>query len=262
MDRAIAVRNLSKCFPNSRGQANALRAALEQAALKPLTRRTSGDAPVKQLRWALNDISFEIPRGECVALVGHNGAGKSVLLRVLARVIRPTCGEADLQGSVGAMLDIGVGFNRDLTGRENVFLQGAILGIRKRDLERKFQEIADFSGIGDLMEQPLKSFSNGTQVRLAFAIAVQLEPEILLMDEVLAVADEEFIGTCVRKLTDFKREGRTILLASHDMTLLNQLCSRALWFEQGKLICDGPMAEISTRYHAHHDGIAPTLSRS
>ena len=262
MNNAITVRNLSKCFPVNRGQANALRAALERAALMPLTRVAGRDTPVQPFRWALNDISFDVPRGECVAIVGHNGAGKSVLLRVLSRVIRPTCGEADLYGSVGAMLDIGVGFNRDLTGRENVYLQGAILGIKKRDLELKFQEIVTFSGIGDLIEQPLKSFSNGTQVRLAFAIAVQLEPEILLMDEVLAVADEEFVGSCVRKLNHLKREGRTILLASHDISLLSQLCTRALWFEQGKLICDGPMAEIATRYHAHHHGTEPMSSCS
>jgi lipopolysaccharide transport system ATP-binding protein len=257
MSKAIAVRNLSKCFPANRGQAHALRAALQQAALMPLTGGMSRTTPVRELRWALNDITFEITRGESVALVGRNGAGKSVLLRLLSRVIRPTSGEADLYGNVGAMLDIGVGFDRELTGRENVFLQGAILGIRKRELGLKYDEIVAFSGIGDLMEQPLKSFSNGTQVRLAFAIAVQLEPEILLMDEVLAVADEEFVGSCVRKLTDLKAEGRTILLASHDMTLLSRLCSRALWFEQGKLVCDGPMAEVATRYHAHHHGGLP-----
>ncbi len=258
MDNVIAVRNISKCFPVNRGQAHALRAALEKAALSPLTRSHNRSETAQQFRWALDNISFEIKRGECVALVGHNGAGKSVLLRVLSRVIRPTCGEADLYGSVGAMLDIGVGFNRDLTGRENVFLQGAILGIRKRDLERKFEEIVEFSGIGDLVEQPLKSYSNGTQVRLAFAIAAQLEPEILLMDEVLAVADEEFVGASVRKLADLKREGRTILLASHDMSLLSQLCTRALWFEQGRLMGDGPMKEIEERYHAYLHEVSST----
>ncbi len=251
MDKVIAVHNISKCFPVNRCEVNALRAALKAAALMPLSRSLNRIDSAQHFRWALDNISFEIKRGECVALVGHNGAGKSVLLRVLSRVIRPTCGEAYLYGSVGAMLDIGVGFNRDLTGRENVFLQGAILGIRKRDLVLKFDEIVAFSGIGDLIGQPLKSYSNGTQVRLAFAIAAQLEPEILLMDEVLAVADEQFVGACVRKLSDLKREGRTILLASHDMSLLSQLCTRALWFEHGRLVGDGTMKEIEERYHAH-----------
>lgn len=249
MNPAICVRNLHKCFPANRGQAHALRAALERAALAPL-RSLGNNAPADQFRWALHDITFNIDQGECVALIGHNGAGKSLLLRVLSRITRPTRGEADLFGTVGSILDIGVGFNREFTGRENVFLMGAILGIRKLDLVRKFDEIIEFAGIGDVLEQPLKSYSNGTLVRLAFAIAIQMKPEILLMDEVLAVADEEFVTVCLRKLADLKRAGRTILLASHDMTLLGKVCTRALWFEHGRLIGDGSMAEIAARYHA------------
>ena len=251
MDHVISVRNLYKCFPGNHRQAHALRAALERATLAPLRRASNDSVQTEQFRWVLQDISFEIARGECVALIGHNGAGKSVLLRVLSRVTRPTRGEADVYGKVGAMLDIGVGFNRELTGRENVFLQGAILGIKKHDLTRRFEEIVDFSGIGNVLEQPIKSYSNGMQVRLAFAIAVQLEPEILLMDEVLAVADEDFIRASIRKLAELKHDGCTILLASHDMALLEQICTRALWFEHGQLIADGPMHALAQHYREH-----------
>lgn len=245
MNQAITVRNLTKYFPMARQRAHTLRSALTRVALSPFQRTLEG-------RCALHDVCFDVAQGDCVALIGHNGAGKSVLLRLLSGVTRPTSGEAWLYGSVGSVLDIGVGFNRELTGEENVFLQGAILGIKKSELVRKFHEIEAFAGIGDLMEQPLKSYSNGTLVRLAFAVAMQLEPEILLMDEVLAVADEEFLRSCIRKLSDLKREGRTILLASHDMSLLQELCNRALWFEQGRLVADGPLAEIAARYHEHH----------
>lgn len=257
MTHAITVRNLTKYFPLNSKHSHALRSGLEHA-MRNLFRRHNGK-PLPPIfdRCALNDVSFDVTPGECVALIGHNGAGKSVLLRLLSRVTRPISGEAYLYGSVGSVLDIGVGFNRDLNGRENVFLQGAILGIKRSDLLRKFDEISEFAGIGDLMEQPLKSYSNGTLVRLAFAIAMQLEPDILLLDEVLAVADEEFLDICSRKLTDLQREGRTILIASHDMALLQKVCTRALWFEHGRLVGDGPMAEIAVRYHAHLHGAAP-----
>ncbi len=253
MTLAIVARNLSKRFPPRRGYAQGLRAQIERVARAPLTRvwNGNGHAPSNDdVRWALREVSFEIARGECVGLIGHNGAGKSVLLRVLARVTRPTFGEADLYGSVGAVLDAGVGFNRELTGRENIFLQGAILGIKKRELARHFDAIVAFSGMEDFLEQPLKSYSNGMQVRLAFAVAAHLEPEIILMDEVLAVADEDFIRACVQKLGELKREGRTILLASHDLALLSQVCSRALWLERGRVIGDGAMEAMAEQYHA------------
>lgn len=252
MTIAIVARHLSKRFAQ-RGYAYALRARIERAARAPLARAFSGNGHARRkegTRWALRDVSFEIARGECVALIGHNGAGKSVLLRVLARVTRPTIGEADLYGSVGAVLDAGVGFNRELTGRENIFLQGAILGIKKRELARHFDAIVAFSGMEDFLEQPLKSYSNGMQVRLAFAVAAHLEPEIILMDEVLAVADEDFIRACVQKLGELKNEGRTILLASHDLPLLSQVCTRALWLERGRVVGDGAIEEITEHYHA------------
>lgn len=250
---AIAVREVYKKFSQKRSY-HALRGAVERAALAPIRRSANGKnggARGTEIRWALENISFEVARGECVGLIGHNGAGKSVLLRVLSRVTRPTHGEAILYGSVGAVLDVGVGFNRELTGRENIFLQGAILGIKKRELARKFDSIVALSGMEDFLEEPLKTYSNGMQVRLAFAVAAQLEPEILLMDEVLAVADEDFIRVCIEKLRELKNEGRTILLASHDLSLLSQVCTRALWLERGRIVGDGAINEIAEKYHAH-----------
>jgi lipopolysaccharide transport system ATP-binding protein len=255
MTIAISARHLYKRFTRPRRQSHPLRGMIDRAARAPLQRKNgnSPDPPGGELRWALQDVSFEIARGECIALIGHNGAGKSVLLRVLARVTRPTRGEADLYGRAGAVLDVGVGFNRELTGQENIFLQGSILGIRRRDLARKLDSIVDLAGMGDFISDPLKTYSNGMQVRLAFAVAAQLEPEILLMDEVLAVADEDFIRVCVDKLNELKRDGRTIMLASHDLSLLSQVCTRALWLERGSIIADGPVDQIAERYHAHLD---------
>jgi lipopolysaccharide transport system ATP-binding protein len=241
---------LSKRFTRQRAHGHALRASIERAALAPLTRSRNGNgASGDGALLALRDVSFEIARGECVALIGHNGAGKSLLLRILARVTRPTSGEADLYGRVGAVLDVGVGFNRELSGRENIFLQGAILGIKRQDLARRFDAIVEFSQMAEFLEEPLKRYSNGMQVRLAFAIATQLEPEILLIDEVLAVADEDFIRASIKKLAGLRDEGRTILLAGHDLPMLTQVCSRALWLERGRVVGDGPIQEVAARYH-------------
>ncbi len=263
MNSAISVRAVSKRFARPGSYTRGLRASIEQAARMPLARvlPQNGRAVAEQERWALNDVSFEIAPGECVGLVGHNGAGKSVLLRILARVTRPTRGEADLRGRVGAVLDVGVGFNRELNGRENIFLQGAILGIKQRDLAQKFDAIVELSGMRDFIYEPLKTYSNGMQVRLAFSIAAQLEPEILLMDEVLAVADQDFIRECVDQLAALKRQGRTILLASHDLALLSQVCTRALWLERGRLNADGAIADVAEKYHAHAlvQGAAPDV---
>lgn len=252
MTNVISARHLYKRFTLGR-ETRRLRALFDRAARVSLRYATKGNGHARQLDdhpWALNDVSFEVAHGETVALMGHNGAGKSVLLRVLARVTRPTRGEADLYGSVGAVLDVGVGFNRELNGRENIFLQGAILGITKRDLAKKYDAIVELSGMQSFLELPLKTYSSGMQVRLAFAVAAQLEPSILLMDEVLAVADEDFLRICIQRLNELKREGRTILLASHDVSLLSQVCDRALWMENGRVVGDGPIDKVAEQYHA------------
>lgn len=251
MATAIAVRGLGKQFTAGNPR-NSLRRCVDRMILAPWKNNPvlRGAQPEGKNRWALRDVSFEIAHGECVGLVGHNGAGKSVLLRVLARITRPNCGDAELHGHVGAVLDVGIGFNRELTGLENIFLQGAVLGIKKHELAKKLDAIVELSGMQDFLHYPLKAYSNGMQVRLAFAVAAQLEPEILLMDEVLAVADEEFINICVQRLVELKREGRTILLASHDTVLLERVCTRAIWLEQGRVAGDGPIHEIVEQYHA------------
>jgi lipopolysaccharide transport system ATP-binding protein len=247
---AIVARGLSKRFTRQRAQGHALRQTIERAAFSPLTRSRNGDGASRNgALWALRDVSFEIKHGECVALIGHNGAGKSLLLRILARITRPTYGEADLYGRVGAVLDVGVGFNRELSARENIFLQGAILGIKRQELARRYDAIVAFSEMEEFLEEPLKRFSNGMQVRLAFAIATQLEPEILLIDEVLAVADEDFILSSVKKLVELREQGRTILLASHDLSMLSQVCTRAVWLERGHVAGDGPMEGVASQYH-------------
>jgi ABC-type polysaccharide/polyol phosphate transport system ATPase subunit len=251
MTTAISARHVYKRFVQKR-QVHALHGIINRMFLAPVTRKASANGHgSKEKRYALQDITFDVPRGDCVGLIGHNGAGKSVLLRILSNVTRPTTGEADLYGSVGAVLDVGVGFNRELTGLENIFLQGAILGIQKRDLAKKLDAIIELSGMQDFLDQPLKTYSNGMQVRVAFAVAAQLEPDILLMDEVLAVADEDFIRVCVDKLNELKQDGRTIILASHDLALLSQVCNRALWLERGKLVGYGDMADIAEKYRAH-----------
>jgi lipopolysaccharide transport system ATP-binding protein len=249
-DGAISARSVSKIYPQHKGHGHALREAIDRTLRVPFNPSGKMQQPEKAspMLWALRDISFEIQQGDCVGLIGHNGAGKSVLLRVLSRVTRPTRGEADLMGQVSSVLEVGIGFNRELSGRENIFLQGAILGMRRREIERKFDEIVAFSGMEEFLQEPLKTYSNGMLVRMAFAISAHLEPDILLMDEVLAVADADFQQMCVAKLKALAQEGRTIMLASHDLDLLAQICTRALWLERGNLVEDGAFAQVASQY--------------
>ena len=245
---AISAQALSKVFPQRKGH-HALREVIEPSLHGPFKSQWKKQPSEKSEKfWALQDVSFQVEPGECVGLIGHNGAGKSVLLRVLARVTRPTRGEAVLIGRVSSVLEVGVGFNRELSGRENIYLQGAILGMRRREVQDKFDEIVAFSGMEAFLESPLKTYSNGMLVRTAFAIAAYLEPEILLMDEVLAVADAEFQKVCVAKLRELAQAGRTILLVSHDLDLLEQTCTRAMWLERGCLVEDGAYARVSAAY--------------
>lgn len=198
--------------------------------------------------WALKDVSFEIDKGEVLGIVGRNGAGKTTILKVLSRITEPTSGFAEINGRVSSLLEVGTGFHPELTGRENVFLNGAILGMNKNEIERKFDEIVDFSGIEKFIDTPAKRYSSGMYVRLAFAVAAHLEPEILLIDEVLAVGDFEFQKKCLGKMSDVASEGRTILFVSHNMKAVKNLCTRAILLNQGKLISNGPTAEVIDEY--------------
>jgi lipopolysaccharide transport system ATP-binding protein len=203
--------------------------------------------------WALREVSFEVLPGEVVGVVGRNGAGKSTLLKILSRIVRPTAGEADIYGRLGSLLEIGMGFHPELTGRENVYLNGAIIGMGRREIRRKFDEIVAFAEVEEFLDTPVKHYSSGMYLRLAFAVAAHFEPEILILDEVLAVGDAAFQQKCYRKMQDVIREGRTIFFVSHDPSAVQRLCARALLIESGRLKDDGPVEAVVKRYL---DGVA------
>src|ERR1700719_727493 len=207
--------------------------------------RRSGDHRSPEELWALRDVSFDIQQGEVLGLIGRNGAGKTTLLKILSRVTRPTAGFAEVHGRMGSLLEVGTGFHPELTGRENVFLSGAILGMGKREIERKFDEIVAFAGVDKFIDTPLKHFSTGMQMRLAFAVAAQLEPEILLVDEVLAVGDLEFQKKCLGKMSEVSKGGRTIVFVSHQMSQIRRLCERVIWVDRGVIQQDGPTLDVS-----------------
>jgi lipopolysaccharide transport system ATP-binding protein len=198
--------------------------------------------------WALRDISFDVEPGEVVGVIGRNGAGKSTLLKILSRVTIPTEGRVELRGRMGSMLEVNAGFHPELTGRENVYLAGSILGMRRREIQAKFDQIVDFSEVGPHLDTPVKRYSSGQYVRLAFAVSAYLEPEILIVDEVLAVGDATFQRRCIDRMADLARDGRTILFVTHNMQLIPRLCKRAAFLEKGRLVGVGPAAEMTNRY--------------
>ena len=198
--------------------------------------------------WALRDVSFEVERGEVVGIIGRNGAGKSTLLKVLTRITAPTEGHAIIYGRVGSLLEVGTGFHPELTGRENIYLNGAILGMRKKEINRKYDDIVEFSGVELFIDTPLKRYSSGMQMRLAFSVAAHLEPEILLVDEVLAVGDAEFQKKCLGRMGDFAKEGRTVLFVSHNMLSLQNLCTRGILLEKGRVVLDDAITTVIKKY--------------
>jgi len=198
--------------------------------------------------WALKDISFKINRGEVVGIIGRNGSGKSTLLKLLSRITEPTSGEAFIEGRVGSLLEVGTGFHPELTGRENIYMNGTILGMNKAEIDKRFDEIVAFSEVEQFLDTPVKRYSSGMFVRLAFAVAAHLEPEILLVDEVLAVGDVEFQKKCLGKMKDVAGQGRTVLFVSHNMGAINNLCSRALLLEKGRLVLDSTAEETTDKY--------------
>ncbi len=198
--------------------------------------------------WALHDVSFTVERGEVVGVIGKNGAGKSTLLKILSRITEPTGGSAEIYGRVGTLLEVGTGFHPELTGRENTFLNGAILGMRREEIARKFDEIVAFSEVEQFIDTPVKHYSSGMYLRLAFAVAAHLEPEILVVDEVLAVGDAAFQRKCLGKMGEIANQGRTVLFVSHSMGAVRGLCNRAIWLEGGRVRTEGPAREIVDQY--------------
>jgi lipopolysaccharide transport system ATP-binding protein len=198
--------------------------------------------------WALKDVSFEVKRGEVLGIIGRNGAGKSTLLKILSQITEPTQGRIRIRGRVASLLEVGTGFHPELTGRDNVYLNGTILGMTKKEIDRKFDEIVDFSGVEKFLDTPIKRYSSGMKVRLAFAVAAHLEPEILVIDEVLAVGDVDFQKKCLNKMEDVSGQGRSILFVSHNMNAVTRLCPRALLLQNGKSINDGPAYQVTQVY--------------
>jgi lipopolysaccharide transport system ATP-binding protein len=209
--------------------------------------------------WALRDVSFAVAHGEVLGIIGRNGAGKSTLLKVLARITEPTAGRAEVYGRVGALLEVGTGFHPELTGRDNVFLNGSILGMDRAYIARRFDEIVAFAGVERFIDTPVKRYSSGMYLRLAFAVAAHLEPEILIVDEVLAVGDASFQKKCLGKMEDVAHEGRTVLFVSHDMGAVTRLCGRTLLLDEGRVLAHGPTAEVVQRYL--HSGLGTTAER-
>jgi len=203
--------------------------------------------------WALKDVNFEIKQGDRVGIIGRNGAGKSTLLKILSRITEPTSGRVSIKGRIASLLEVGTGFHPELTGRENVFLNGAILGMSRVEIKKKFDEIVDFAEIEKFLDTPVKRYSSGMYVRLAFAVAAHLEPEILLVDEVLAVGDAEFQKKCLGKMEDVGKEGRTVIFVSHNMRLITQLCNVAIWLNQGTIFKEGNATSIVSQYFSISD---------
>jgi lipopolysaccharide transport system ATP-binding protein len=248
---AIRVVGLGKRFRlgEARPGYETLRDTIARAFTRPFRAKRRAARESSEL-WALRDVSFEVARGEVVGIIGRNGAGKSTLLKILSRITEPTAGEAVISGRVGSLLEVGTGFHPELTGRENIYLNGAILGMRRREIQRKFDEIVAFSEVERFIDTPMKHFSTGMYMRLAFAVAAHLEPEILLVDEVLAVGDAAFQRKCMGKMGEVGREGRTVLFVSHDMAAIAGLTRECLCLEGGRLEAQGSTPEVIRRYLA------------
>ncbi len=252
MGTAIRVENLGKRYRIGarEHQEHTLRARVQSLLAAPWSylRTTLRPPTEEETLWALRDVSFEVKRGEVVGLIGPNGAGKSTLLKILSRITEPTTGRAELHGRVSSLLEVGTGFHPELSGRENVYLNGAILGMSSREIDAKFDEIEAFSGIEKFMDTPVKRYSSGMYVRLAFAVAAHLEPEILLVDEVLAVGDAAFQKKCLGKIGSVVRAGRTVLFVSHDMAAIRELCPTSIWVDHGRIMEIGASADIIQNY--------------
>jgi lipopolysaccharide transport system ATP-binding protein len=252
----IRVENLSKCYTlrhqQSGQQYKALRDVMTDGAKligHKLFRHKSRLNTNQELFWALKDVDFEIQQGDRVGIIGRNGAGKSTLLKILSRIVEPTTGQIGIKGRVASLLEVGTGFHPELTGRENIYLNGAILGMSRAEITRKFDEIVAFAEVEKFLDTPVKRYSSGMYVRLAFAVAAHLEPEILIVDEVLAVGDAQFQKKCLGKMEDVGKEGQTVLFVSHNMSAINNLCSKAILLKSGQVKSYGAAAKLTEEYY-------------
>jgi ABC-type polysaccharide/polyol phosphate transport system ATPase subunit len=251
--RSIEVHQVTKRYRIGGYWRPTLREAISPASL--LGR--SGD-PSRDF-WALRGVSFAVDEGEVVGVIGRNGAGKTTLLKILARITEPTAGVARMRGRVGALLEVGTGFHPELTGRENIFLNGAVLGMKRMQIRQRLDDIVEFAGVERFIDTPVKRYSSGMFLRLAFAVAAHVEPDIVVVDEVLAVGDAEFQRRCLGKMSDFAREGRTVLFVSHDLGAIAQLCDRAIWLEGGQIEHDGPASRSIELYLAARSPDVPQV---
>ena len=240
-DIAVRVDHVSKSFRMYKERNQTIKSAIMRG-------RTS----VHEDFWALKDITFDVPIGSTFGLIGSNGSGKSTLLKCLANIYFPNKGTIEHFGKIAAMLEVGSGFHSELSGRENIFLNGSILGMSKKEITRKFDEIVDFSGVEEFIDQPVKNYSSGMYVRLGFAIAINVDPDILVVDEVLAVGDTEFQDKCFRKFEDFKRDGKTVILVTHAMEAVTAMCDHAAWIDKGTLMAAGEAEPIIAAYTASY----------
>jgi lipopolysaccharide transport system ATP-binding protein len=258
-DIVIKVEGLSKQYRIGAPTANVLRDVIAHS-VKSLFTRTSAQTPhTPRTIWALKDVSFEVEHGELVGLIGRNGSGKSTLLKILSRISQPTAGTAAVRGRLGSLLQVGTGFHGELTGRENIYLNGAILGMRKTQIDRRFDEIAAFAEVDLFLDTPVKHYSSGMYVRLAFAVAAHLEPDILLVDEVLAVGDSEFQQKCLKKMRQVAYDGRTVVFVSHNLSTIQALTNRTLLLDHGQLVASGPTIEVIQRYLRKPEDATTTL---
>jgi lipopolysaccharide transport system ATP-binding protein len=225
-----------------------LRESLAEVLRAPFRRLWRNGRPVAETIWALNDVSFTVMPGEVIGIIGRSGSGKSTLLKVLSRITEPTSGRVELYGRVTSLLEVGTGFHPDLTGRENVYLNGAILGMRRREIEQKFDEIVAFAEVERFLDTPVKHYSSGMYLRLAFAVGAHLNPDILIVDEVLAVGDASFQLKCLGKMDEVSRDGRTVVLVSHDMSTIAQTCHSAVLLQEGQVNRIGPAKEVVDHY--------------
>lgn len=263
-DLAIVAKGIGKQYAIGAQQRNtdSLREAVMDAAKAAVQTLRGGWSGIRQRReqnsfWALKDIDFEVRQGEVVGIIGGNGAGKSTLLKVLSRITDPTAGMIELRGRVGSLLEVGTGFHQELTGRENIFLNGAVLGMSRAQVRRQFDAIVEFSGVGKFVDTPVKRYSSGMYLRLAFAVAAHLEPDILLVDEVLAVGDAQFQAKCLGKMESVAEEGRTVLFVSHNMAAVRSLCNRGIVLRDGRIVHQGPIQDAIQNYFADLGIVGP-----